>query len=179
MFVFVASVHHTGTQFVQKLFEDSGYKITDKTPKEAGNSVNYLHRCHITDSVMTELMQWLHMGIPIIVPLRHPKEVARSWLARNKPLTDLVRQFKILEEVVDAFTPLYLPIDHYSRETALYQLQLECEPKLHTDWPVVGSRPHGEGHYCVVAPTEADYEQLKHLRENLFLQQFYQRRWPL
>lgn len=182
MFVFVASVHHTGTQFVQKLFEDLDYQITDKTPKEAGNSVNYLHRCHITDSVMTELMQWLQTDTPLIVPLRHPMEVARSWLARKKPISEMVRQFELLFEVVDPFNPLYLPIDHADREMYLSLIAEACDHDINTNWQKVSSKVVGSDHPAqlkAVAPSFDDYLHLGSLHESKLLQRFYPQRWLL
>ncbi len=179
MFVFCASVHHTGTQFVQKLFEDIGYQITDLTPKEAGNSANYLHRCHIADSVMTELTDWLHMGVPIVVPLRHPMEVARSWLARGKPVSEMVRQFQILIECVDRHGPLYLPIDHDCRKTYLHHLRLECDPNLDTDWPIVPAKNGDTKQQHVVEPNFEDYEYLARLHEMELLRRFYPQKWLL
>jgi len=182
MFVFICSVHHTGTQFTQKLFTDLGYEITDKTPKEAGNSVNYLHRCHIADSVLTELLHWLHMGVPIVVPLRHPMEVARSWLARGKPISEMVRQFQILDELVEQFMPLYLPIDQPYRETYLHHLRLECDPNLNTDWQKVSSKVVGSDHPAQLKPVEPnaeEYRQLQALNEMTLLKGFYPGRWLL
>lgn len=182
MFVFIASVHHTGTQFTQKLFEDLGYIPTDKTPQEAGNSANYFHRCHISDSIMTELTDWLHMGVPIVVPLRHPIEVARSWLARKKPISQMVRQFEILEQQVDGFKPLYLPIDHYDRNTYLHYLRLEIDPNIDTDWPIVGGKQEGSDHaeqLAYVEPNFDDYEYLQKLHESELLHSFYPHKWLL
>lgn len=182
MFVFCASVHHTGTNFVMKLFEDLGYQTTDKTPKEAGNSVNYFHRCHIADSCATELGEWLNLGVPIIVPLRHPMEVARSWLSRKKPIEDLIRQYQMLVEVVDPHGPLYLPIDHPDRETYFWHLRLECDPTLDTDWPIVSSKREGSEHRAQLKPVEPnaeDYRQLEALHDCELLQRFYPDRWLL
>jgi hypothetical protein len=139
MFVFIASVHHTGTQFAQKLFEDLGYIGTDKTPKEAGNSVNYFHRSHIAPSILTELKMWLEIGVPIVVPMRHPWAVVQSWLARKKALKQLMEQYELLFRLVDTYPVLYLPLDTMDREVYLHHLRLECDPLLTTNWPVIGS----------------------------------------
>ncbi len=182
MFVFIASVHHTGTNFATKLFEDLGYQITDKGVKEAGNSANYVHRSHIADSVMTELDDWLHMGVPIVVPLRHPMEVAKSWLARKKPIEEMVRQFQILAEVVDRHGPLYLPIDHADRETYLHHLRLEIDPNLDTDWPIVSSKVEGSEHPAQlqpVAPNQDDVDLLVALAHTPLLNKFYPEPWEL
>lgn len=176
MFVFVASVHHTGTQFVQKLFEDADYQITDLTPKEAGNSVNYLHRSHIADAVMTELDEWLNLGIPVIVPLRHPMAVAKSWLARKKPIEEMIRQFQILVELVDPFGPLYLPIDHEHRELFLSRIRHECGSEIVTDWPIVASKVEGSDHQAQLKPVEPnhdEYRQLETLQGCELLNRFY------
>ena len=144
--VFVASVHHTGTQFTQKLFEELGYVVTDKTPQEAGNSCNYFHRCHIADAVRSELKQWMNMDIPKIVPLRHPVEVAKSWKAREKKLSIMLRQFELLEEVVLPRGPMFLPVDHEDRDRYFTNIRLKTDLKLNTDWEPKGGKRVGSPH---------------------------------
>ena len=169
MQVFVASVHHTGTQFTQKLFTDLDYEITDKTPKEAGNSRNYFHRCHISDSVMTELKLWLQLGIPIIVPLRHPPVVAESWLARAKPMAEMLRQWQILIDVVDLYEPLYLPLDSPNRDSYFTNLRLKTDLKLKTDWAVTAH----DGELKPLYLTFEQQQQLGPLVFNEFFDRFY------
>ena len=180
MFVFCASVHHTGTNFVSKLFTDLGYEFTDKTPKEAGNSVNYFHRCHIGDSTATELGEWLNVDVPLIVPLRHPIEVAKSWLARDKPIERMVRQFQILNERVDCHNPLYLPIDHPYREQYFNYLRLATDLELSTEWPVIASKREGSTHRAqltVPEPSAADIKLLVALAHTPLLNKFYPEPW--
>lgn len=183
MFVFIGSVHHTGTQFTQKLFEDIGYVGTDKTPKEAGNSCNYFHRCHLSDSIMTELNNWLHEDVPLIVPLRHPVEVMHTWLRkRDKPLEVMLRQWQILYEHVDSFKPLYLPMDHAERDRYFTNLRLKTDLKLITDWAVVGSKRAGSDHPAQEQPVVPEPEHIEMMRElsyQPFFERFYPTPWPL
>ena len=150
--VFIASVHHTGTNFATKLFKDIGYEQTDKTPAEAGNSANFFHRSHIADSVATELKTWLDLGIPIVVPMRHPVTVLNSWLARGKDPDELKRQFDLLIGLVDAYKPIYLPIDSPNKEAFLTNLRLKVDLRLNTDWPVVASKIKGSEHRAQLEP---------------------------
>ena len=182
MHVFVASVHHTGTQFTQKLFEDLGYEVSDKTPAEAGNSVNYFHRCHIADAVRTELKQWMNMDIPKIVPLRHPVEVAKSWKARGKKLSIMLTQFELLQEVVLPRNPLFLPVDHGNRDAYFDMIRLKADIKLNTDWTPHGGKRVGSGHpsqLTVPDFTPADLGLLLSLSAMDWLTQLYPEPWCL
>ena len=163
MFVFVASVHHTGTQFTQKLFVDLDYEVTDKLPGETENNGNYFHRCHISDSCRTELNEWLHRGVPLIVPLRHPLAVMRSWLARGKSVEEMCRQFELLFELVDPHQPLYLPLDSPLRDKYFTNLRLKVDLSLNTDWAKWRSKMKGSDHPAQLEPVTPTDEQMQML----------------
>jgi hypothetical protein len=138
--IVVASVHHTGTNFVwQHLlkgmtqvgmnYDPSGRK----RPPENG-----FVRIHC-DTDQHGYLQWWLKQFPCIVPLRHPMAVAASWKAREKSLDNLAIQWKILKEKVDPYLPMYLPIDSPDREQWLEQIRGFLNPELQTDWPVIMS----------------------------------------
>lgn len=179
MFVFIASVHHTGTQFTEKLFKDAGFGPTDKA---AVNGQNDYHRAHIADSVATELKDWLERGFPLVVPLRHPMEVAKSWLRRKKPIPQMVRQFELLVELVDPYKPMYLPLDHEFRERYLAAIRRECGTQIVTDWAVHASKREGGPHKAQLTlpePSAADIELLVALAHTPLLNNFYPEPWEL
>ena len=184
MFVLCVSVHHTGTQFVQKLFEDIGYIATDKTPKEAGNSCNYFHRAHIAPSIMTELNEWLKLtdDMPLVIPLRHPVDVLQSWLVRSKAPEQMMAQWKMLFDIDARYSPLYLPLDHDDRDAYFTNLRLKTDLKLKTTWPVVGSKVVGSDHIAQlkpVAPSPAHIDMMFELMDAPLFTRFYPEPWQL
>lgn len=182
MFVFIASVHHTGTQFAQKLFEDFDYLGTDKKPAESGNSRNYFHRCHISDSIKTELTEWLELGLPLVVPLRHPVEVAKSWKARDKSLKIMLRQWQLLEELVLPYQPYFLPVDHDYRDVYFQVIKEAINPEIMTDWQIVGSKREGSGHKSnLTVPdfTADDICNIQPLADMCWLTEIYPEPWLL
>lgn len=166
MFVFIATVHHTGTQFTEKLFKDAGYGPTDKT--NGLNGQNDYHRAHIDYPVQTELKDWLERGFPLVVPLRHPLAVAKSWKARRKPIEQLIRQYELLETLVDPYQPLYLPIDHPERDRYFTNLRLKVDLRLKTDWAVHASKAKGSDHQAQLEPVPLDKNDIKLLGPVMF-----------
>lgn len=182
MFIFIASVHHTGTQFTEKLVKDAGYGPTDK-PEKGGPSENKdYHRAHIAHSVQIELKDWLDRGFPLIVPLRHPVEVAASWKARSKPIKQMVRQFALLQELVLPYNPYFLPVDHDMRDIYLQVIQENIDASLATDWTIVGGKRVGSDHKAQlqVPPFSAgDICDIQELTNMPFLQAIYPTPWLL
>ena len=176
MFVFIASVHHTGTQFTEKIFLDAGYGPTDKPEKGGRPENNDYHRAHIAPSVQTELKDWLERGFPLVVPIRHPVAVAKSWLARRKPLEQMLEQFELLQSLVDPYQPLYLPLDSPHRDRYFTNLRLKVDLKLNTDWAVHKSKMKGGPHQAQLQPvalTDEHMELIGPLMLSDFFTQFY------
>ena len=133
--IVVASVHHTGTNFVWQHLLKGMKQVgmgSDGAPK---NSFARIH-CDLSQHIFLE--RWLKK-CPCIVPLRHPLTVAASWKARGKNLSNLAGQWQILKTEVDPYLPMYLPIDSPEREQWLEPIRGFIDPKLQTDWPVVMS----------------------------------------
>ena len=86
------------------------------------------------------------MDIPKIVPLRHPVEVAKSWKAREKKLSIMLRQWELLEEVVLPRNPMFLPVDHENRDVYFQVIREACDPNLATDWTPKGGKRVGSPH---------------------------------
>lgn len=179
MHIFIASVHHTGTQFTCKLFVDAGYEQNSKWPegrKGTPDPANYFHRSHIADSVGTELRHWLDLGIPIVVPIRHPIAVLKSWLVRKKDPLELKKQFELLIKVVDPYKPLYLPLDSPDREDYLTDIRLKVDLGLKTDWKPYRSKLKGSDHRAQlepVAPTAAGLEAIMPFLFHPLFENFY------
>ena len=76
----------------------------------------------------------------IIVPLRHPYEVAKSWARRpdrGLPLADLRLWWRTLVHQVDPLRPHYLPLDTRERDFYLQDINRDLGLRLKTDWPIV------------------------------------------
>ena len=138
--IVVASVHHTGTNFVwQHLLAgvpevgmDYGRYSTYQPPK------NGFVRIHC-DRAQHEYLQWWLNRCVCIVPLRHPISVAESWKARGKDLSELAGQWQILKNEVDPHDPMYLPVDSPERMNWLDTISRHVNQELQTGWPVVMS----------------------------------------
>lgn len=137
--ILIASVHHTGTNFVWQ------HLLNGMT--EVG--MNYSHyaippvcigfvRIHCDLLQHDYLEYWLKHAL-CIVPLRHPLTVAVSWKARDKDLSELPGQWQILKNEVDPHDPMYLPIDSPDRMNWLDRISRNMGQELQTDWPVVMS----------------------------------------
>lgn len=101
------------------------------------------HVDHIWPDNMDAWVDEISEGHPIIVPLRHPFEVAQSWKRRESgrnPLKvmDLPDWWRRLSGMIDPARPYYLPLDlPAERELALAKINCNLELKLRTDWPVL------------------------------------------
>ncbi len=138
--IVVASVHHTGTNFV---WQDLLSGLT-----EVG--MNYGHygkiqppengftRIHC-DLAQYDYLEWWLERYNCVVPLRHPMSVAASWKARGEDLSLLPFQWEILKNEVDPHKPSYLPMDVPERDKWLAEFNERNGLNIHTDWPVIMS----------------------------------------
>jgi hypothetical protein len=78
---------------------------------------------------------------PAIIPLRHPKVVARSWELRNKDLGDFHLMWRDLVYSLDPLGPYFLPLDVEHRQTFLDLIPIDRE----THWPEINSKHHTSG----------------------------------
>lgn len=143
MIIVIASVHHTGTNFLHNhLFAGMRQLPQNRHSFVKGFPVPtsgcHKVRCHIEPENIDNLFWWLNKA-KIIVPLRHPEKVAVSWKARDKPLSDMLWQFQAMKRVFAEHEPLYLPIDSPRREDYLRALGQAIRKPLQTSWPVVSS----------------------------------------
>jgi hypothetical protein len=113
----------TGTHFLRELLKD-----------EESNVV------HIWPNEVEVWSQALHEHDPsIIVPLRHPMEVAKSWKrrpGRGLELDKLPYWWQYMIGLVDPAKPWYLPLDVPDRDGYLDQINFDLGLSLKTDWAV-------------------------------------------
>ena len=143
--IVVASVHHTGTKFVYRYLLDdaNGWNFVVPNPdtSQAGDHEAFLGkvRIHIDEPLMPRAINWMK-EFPTLVPLRHPRNVAISWKAREKSLDWLEKQWELLKTVVDTFEPCYLPLnDSPLKDEFLYAASTKLGVKFPHAWPIVCS----------------------------------------
>ena len=152
------SVQRTGTRFVQRILQQAGIKPA---------------QLHAAQAHMDRIEIWLEKcrdeGLPIIIPLRHPISVAKSWRVRGEPLEAMFDQWALLAEIVDVSRPLFLPVDHPERDEFLREMSGQLNMDLQTRWKKYGSKPGSND----VVLTPVDTLAVQELIANTFLKYFY------
>lgn len=77
-------------------------------------------------------------GHPIIVPLRHPEDVARSWVKRNADMRVFDDMWGRLVRDIAPMVSCWIRVDHADREKDLARLGDLLGLELSTDWAPVG-----------------------------------------
>ncbi len=156
--VLLTSVWHTGTRFMQReLFIDFNFSpIRVGFPKQA--TMIHMEKRH-----RKVLEDRLYSCDYVVVPLRHPVNIWRSWKARHKPLDLLREQLQILTELVAPVRPIYLPLDHSEREWYLSELNSRMDADFQTEFPVVKHE---------VEPGTLNPEELREAHSYLFHEPF-------
>ena len=121
----LASVKHNGSRFGMKLL---GANIPRINPKFD----------HFSAGSKEKIENWCKERC-VIVPLRHPEKVARSWKRDGFPLADLLSSYSVMLSLAEENRFHYLPLDTPCRESRLRQIELELGHDLPTSWSVVGS----------------------------------------
>ncbi len=113
----VVSIPHNGTQFLSNLLQENGIQPDAVV--------------HITKSQMAEIKQYPN----IIIPLRHPREVAASWAKRGKNYG-----WDYMYGKLPTIKGHLFFLD--DREIALNKLSKHLQRELKTDW---APKNHVEG----------------------------------
>ena len=132
----IPTIQHTGSHFVVGLFGiDVGRAkrpgMHDGTP----NEVIFDHVERNTDTLL-----FLGARHPTIIPLRHPKVVAKSYTSRGKTEQTMCDNFNIVVQHFDALKPYYLPLDVANRQDYLDTINQQLGLQLETDWSPAGVR---------------------------------------
>lgn len=124
------SVQRSGTRFTQRILTQAGVTTA---------------QIHPVETRRTQLQGWLDKnskeGLPIIVAMRHPLSVAKSWRARSEPVEKMFEQYQLLIELCELSRPIFLPVDHPERDDFLHFMGKELGLTLETDWAKYGHRP--------------------------------------
>jgi len=132
----IPTIQHTGTKLLYKMFPQ---EFAHCSLREDSDQDNVLYVGHLTGNSIGLIKK---LDQPMIIPLRHPYLVAKSWELRGKPLTELTENFKLLVNELDPLSPLYLPIDVENRQDYLDKINKELGLELRTEWGVENSVKH-------------------------------------
>ncbi len=132
----VGSVPHCGTQFTQQLFAP----LTVADEIEGDGIISR----HFYNDQLPLFRVLVERGYPLIVPLRHPAEVAKSWSKRREPVAEMCDFYRRMVSAIDPLQPAYLPIDVADRDSYIIAINERFGFELETDWVPVGS---AEGTY--------------------------------
>lgn len=172
--IVVPTVHHTGTKFVyndllgalSELSPQGPEDVMQLTRKEIEERpFRQKVRIHCEECFVGNLRKWCK-EFPSIVPLRHPRTMAKAWKFRDKSLDWLNKQWGVLQEEVDIYEPLYLPLDVPDRDLYLSRINFSLGLNLKTDW----SNKWSCGFSAEL--DEADEEKVKSAMSNGFFEQF-------
>ena len=135
----VPTIPHTGSLFVVEHL--IGYKNVglammrqyyEGNGQEQTLIFDHIYRAQTADFVL------LMRKFPAIVPLRHPKVVAKSWLLRGKDMSDYYDMWRFTLPMINEMAPYYLPLDVDDRQDWLDKIPIERE----TNWPEIHSNHH-------------------------------------
>jgi hypothetical protein len=132
------------------------------------NEVIFVH----VDTKQLDYLLELVASNNTIIPLRHPKVTAQSWIARHKCTKQMCRNFRTIVYTLDPLNPHYLPIDSPDRQKYLDKINEDMDLDLKTDWEPTGKRLGNDKlrHY----DCPADPQTLKLCEEiKPFLDRFY------
>ena len=118
----VRSVHHTGTDFINKVLKDAGWNET--------------RSCHWDADRRSE-------GL-MISPIRNPSDSYITWESRGRT-EDFFLLWKIFNKAFLKNKDLFIvPVDTSDRQDWLDKLSSRLKCKLKTDWKPVNSQPRKE-----------------------------------
>ena len=131
------SVQRNATRFTQRML---------------GNFKIKAQQIHPVETRRDQLEGWMLKNSreqrPIIVPLRHPISVAKSWVARSEPgepagfqIEQMFKQYELLFEFAEISDTLWLPVDHPERNGYIAIMSMRLKLHFSTNWKPYGARP--------------------------------------
>lgn len=133
--ILVPTIPHAGTHFMRDvLFAGMVQGTKGRVRVE-----------HLTPSSCPTLVEMGRKAEGVVIPLRHPCEIALSWRRRGKDIlgatgsATLGQWMSNMVEYFDPLDPHYLPLDTSERELYLRRMNFDLGLELETDWqPVRG-----------------------------------------
>ena len=142
MLVCVPTIMHTGTHFIiEELLKDFKYSsllhnqvIPDLIPND--DTKCFLH---VNDDFHVKNRGDFLSSVTLIVPLRHPHRVLKSFIHRGRELSAYKEQWDNMINLVAPLNPMYLHIDNDIRDEQLALINKTLGKEFHTDWRVIYS----------------------------------------
>lgn len=136
--ILVPTVQHTGSHFVvRELFPHH-----QQTPlKKPVIQPDTLMMDHVLPTKMTRMLTLAKTASAIVIPLRHPRVCAYSWIKSGKELfPDFSRQWDCIWRFEDeGFDVHYITLDNEElRDEQLKALCKAIGDDIYTDWPELG-----------------------------------------
>ena len=173
--VTLLTVPHTGTKFTEGLLKDHGfvrYALTDNPL----NKQNVIFGGHLGPKERYEAaLKAIERGFPLIIAMRHPFLVEKSWKGRNKPVKTMIEGFRQLDLIYREFKPMVMPVDsEKQREKCLKQMAKKLDLDLTTQWrPINISQSTCELKPADVRPSG----EVQDLVKDMKLMKFYRGGW--
>jgi len=144
----LASVRSTGTRFFTEIFRNAGIRCYKKEQITGpGALAPGLHVSHCEPIHMFHV-EHKARDYPLFLPMRHPFDVAKSWIKRGWPINHLFfAEWHNLFWLQEKYDGHWLPIDTPDRDEYLQAAGKISGLELTTDW-----KPH--------EATETDFKPL-------------------
>ena len=168
------TIRHTGSRFIVNLF---GYEWSDNKSwihNEGHPGDHYFDHIEVFEFLKPHSRRMFEVleQNTVVIPLRHPRVVERSWQDRNLNIADLVDNFEFLANEIDPIKPHYLPLDSRYRDRFLRQINDALGLEIETDWEPVKSE---RGNWQLRYDEFTGSEWIEDLCERIapFLDRFY------
>lgn len=132
--VVLISIPHTGTWFTIRLLTEAGLGECGLLDRASRPSV---YHGHMVKRGQVEKALELSERMPLVIPMRHPFRVERSWVLREKPTGPMFAAFRTFLRDFWPLRPYLMPVDSPRRVEALGRLGDGLGLELSTDWSVV------------------------------------------
>jgi len=128
------TVPHTGTKFTERMFWDLGYHAYAMVDDPKDDKALFGGHTVLPDQVELAKRLIEDRGFPLIVTLRHPYLVEKSWIGRNKSVPNMINAFYVLGDLIKEYDPYVLPVDSPVREHCLELMREGLNLNLRTNW---------------------------------------------
>jgi len=135
MSILVATIPHTGTRFLNKLFKGNGliWRPLGERPAD-------VYFTHLYSGFLPKVLAF---DGQIVCPMRKREKIEASWRARNEQGTwfpnTLDECFAVFDKIKDKALIIHID-DEAMRDRELASVSDIVGVKLKTDWAVVGAR---------------------------------------
>ena len=135
----VLAIKHSGTTFTTNLVKGDRKPVGGLARRlltyNAAHLINsdgycFIHVHDFTNEQLANLCRYC----TIVVPIRHPLDVAKSWHTRGHKIDPMLECWDRLIALSKGFSFNYLPIDSPRRESYRIALERKLGQEFNTDW---------------------------------------------